>query len=523
MKNGTIRSLVTGMADQEFDPAQASKVGMQGVKDSGIIERFVVALLRLPITLLKPLIEIAASLLDDLLATLAEVFQAAQGQNASGFYRLAAAMITDLMGVSASGEALVNAFQQGGRQAAMRELGGAIYDTLAAEFANETQASINGVFQTPKGTGIGGLPAVTLTPEQGVAGGRAFLGYAAGFAIREGNTDLLAAYLPHGIGEMFKDFAEDFAKNLGIGRMARLVWKPLVSTLVATPMQQAMNLQYRPTLLDAGQAVRAFITGDLDEASLAQELALHGLDAKRQAAIFWQHAKSLDFQQIRTLFAVGVFQQSDVDIFMGRIGHGPSVSALMMQAEDFRPLREAGLAAARHFADQYLLGRITRTQYEGAINSVRHKIDATTLLTDAEVTAYLLAPEISSAAPRRHLSIAMLFRNYEDGLITLQEFSNAALDMGYSQDDVTILEQELLISAKRASDRIAKATAAAHRGLLAKLSIAQIKTAFVDGLIDIGTVRTELTSRNFAPDAVDTLVNEFLISAKLRQPTPPTA
>jgi hypothetical protein len=95
--------------------------------------------------------------------------------------------------------------------------------------------------------------------------------------------------------------------------------------------------------------------------------------------------------------------------------------------------------------------------------------------------------------------------------------------MGYSQDDVTILEQELLISAKRASDRIAKATAAAHRGLLAKLSIAQIKTAFVDGLIDIGTVRTELTSRNFAPDAVDTLVNEFLISAKLRQPTPPTA
>jgi hypothetical protein len=523
LQDPTIRAVVTGMADTEFDPAQAYKVGMQGVKDSGLIERIVVAFLRGAIRLLAPLIEEAASLLDDVLAILAEVFQAAQGQQSTGYYRLAGAMITDLTGVEANGEKLAAAFQTGGRQAAMRLLGGSIFDTLAAEFANETQATVGGAFQTPAGTGIAGLPGVTLSPEQGVAGGRAFLGYAAGFAIREGNTDMLAAYLPHGIGEMFKDFAEDFAKNLGIGRMARLVWKPLVSTLVATPMQQALNQQYRPMLLDAGQAYRAFVSGDLDDAGLAAELALHGLNDKRQTALFWQHIKGLDFKDVRLLSAVGVLQDADVSMWLGRIGHGPALAALLMQAEDIRPLRESALAVARHFTDQYLLGRITRVQFEGAVNSVRHQIDGTSLLTDGEVSALLKAPAISSAAPRRHLSVAQLFRDYEDGLITLSEFSDAATQMGYSTDEVTILEQELLISAKRAADRLAKQTAAAQRGFLAKLSVAQIKTAFEDGLIDVATVRAELEARHYAPAAVDTLVAEFLISAKLRQPTPPTA
>jgi hypothetical protein len=523
MQDPTIRKLVTGLADTEFDPAQAYKVGMQGVKDSGVIERWIVALLMAPLRLLSPLIELAFSLIDDVLTVLAEVFQAAQGQHATGFYRLAAALITDLTGIEASGDQLVTAFQGGGRQAAMRILGGSIFDTLAAEFANEAQSSVNGVFQTPKGGGIAGLPDVTITPEQGVAGGRAFLGYAAGFAIREGNTDMLAAYLPHGIGELFKDFAEDFAKNLGIGRMSRLVWKPLVSTLVATPMQQAMNQQYRPTLLDAGQAVRAYVTNDLDTPGLAAELALHGLNDKRQTALYWQHAKGLDLADILTLRAVGIFQDSDVATWRARLGHDGTVNALMSQAEDARPAREAALLTARHYATQYLLGKVTRVQFEGGLNSVRHKLDGTTLLTDGEVNALLALPEITSAAARHHLSIAMLFRNYEDGLITLSEFSDAATQMGYSADDVQILEQELLISAKRAADRAAKAEAAAARGLFAKLTVAQMKTAFESGIMTLDQVRQELTVRKYAPDAIDTIANEFLIAAKLRSVTPPTA
>lgn len=516
-----IRDIITGLADTNVDVAQVWKVGAQGIKKSGLIEYIIVAALSQVVRALSPLIEIAASLLDDVLTVLAGVFQAAQGQNSAGYYLLAGAMVTDLLGVATDGKALFDAFTKGGRQAAMAKLGGDIFDVLVSEFANITQSSATGEFTVPPGTGLAGLPAVTLTPEQGVAGAKAFLGYASSFAIREGNTDMLAAYLPHGIGEMFKDFAEDFSKNLGIGRIGRLVWKPAVTTMVATPMQQALNIQYRPTLYDAGQAVRAFITGDLDALGLAAELALHGWSDKRQAGVFWQHAKALDFNDIRTLYAVGQFTDTDVALWAQRLGHTSTVISFMQAALDARPAREECLAAARHFAQRYLNGLITRVQFEGALDSVRHKIDGTPLLTDGEVAALKQLPEIASAAPRRHLSLNQLTRQYEDGLLTLNEFSAAAASMGYSADDVQLLEQELLIAAKRASDRAAKAAAAARRGKLAKLSIAQLKTGFETGLLDLPEIEAELTLRGYAPAAVDAMAAEFRIAAKLQPPGTP--
>jgi hypothetical protein len=519
----TFRSFVTEMAERNFDPAQAYKVGMQGVKDSGILERFIVGLLRAGIKLLAPLIEEAASLLDDVLAILAEVFQAAQGQHSTGYYLLAGQMVTDLMGVETDGNALAAEFRSGGRQAAMVALGGKIFDVIAAEFANIAQTGATGAFTVAPGQGIGGLPAVTLSPTQGVAGAKAFLGYLSAFAIREGNTDMLAAYLPHGIGEMFKDFAEDFSKNLGIGRMARQMWKPLITTMVATPLQQAMNLEYRPTLYDVGQAVRAFITGDLSDSELAAELALHGWNDKRQQGVFWQHAKSLDWNDIHTLAAVGSFQDTDVALWGARLGHTSTVLSFMQQAEDLRPARAECLAAARHFAQQYLQGRITREQYAGAIDSVKNKFDGSPMLSAGEVQAFLSLPVIASAAPRRHLSLIQLTRQYENGLITLQEFSDGAASMGFSVDDVRLLEQELLIEAKRASDRAAKAANAALRGRFAKLTVAQMKTAFENGLMTLPEVAAELTTRGYAPDSITAIENEFRIAAKLQPPGTPTA
>jgi hypothetical protein len=523
MNDPTIRKTVTALADRNFDPAAFAKASAQGYKDSGIIESWIVALLRGAIRLLAPLIEEAASLLDDVLAILAEVFQAAQGQNATGFYRLAGAMITDLTGIEADGEKLARDFASGGRQKAMRSLGGSIFDTLAAEFANLPQSSVNGVFQTPKGAGAANLPDITISPAQGVAGGRAFLGYAAGFAIREGNTDMLASYLPHGIGEMFKDFAEDFAKNLGIGRMARLVWKPLVSTLVATPMQQAMNQQYRPTLFDVGQAYRAWVSGEYSPDDLFAELALHGWSQKRGAALQWQHLHGPDAATIRTLGATGRMSDADVSLWHRRAGQTDEVTGLMRQAADVAPARDACLGAARHFAQAYLTGHITRVQFEGALNSVRHDLHGSPLLSDGEVETLLTLPEISAGAPRRHLSVAQLMRTYDDGLITLQEFSDAVTAIGYSPDDVRILEQELLVSAKRAADRNQKAAHAILAGRFAKLTVAQMETAFAQGLMLEPDVRTELYTRGYPQASIDTLVAEFRAKAQKQPSQPPQA
>jgi hypothetical protein len=517
----TIRATVTGWADHTFDPNKAYKVGMQGVKASGVIEAWIVGFLRAGIRLLGPLIQEAASLFDDFLTILGEVFLQAQGQGSRGYYELAAGMVTDLLGISSSGASLYHAFTTGGRQAAMKELGGNIFDVLASEFADIAQTSSGGEYEIPKGTGVGNLPDVTLSPARGVAGAKAFLGYAAGFSIREGNTDMLAALIPHDVGKLFKDFAEDFAKNLGIGRIARLVWKPLVTGLVVTPMEWAMREQYRPTVYSVGEAYRAWASGVYSTEELQSELARLGWSDKRQEGLRWQHLKTPDRATLRTLHATAGISDEDYAMWEGRDGRTPEVTALLDAHDDFSVARTAVLHAASHYASEYLLGHITRTQFSGAVNSIKHTVNARAILTDGEITALDSLPVITGLAPRRHLSVAMLMRQYEDGLLTLGEFEAAVLAMGFGPDDARLLVQELLISAKRAADRNARAIANAHRGKLAKLSLAKLETAFVDGLIDLSEVRAELTARQYASAAIETIVSEFLIKAKLQQSTPP--
>lgn len=521
LNNPTIKKLVVGLGDAEKDFAQAAKVGMQGVKASGLIERFVVAALELPLILLAPLITFAVSLFDDLLTVLAKAFLAAQGEQSTGYYRLAAALMTDMLNIEVDEQGLVNSFQRGGRVAAMRDLGGKVVNTLAGEFMGVSQVASNGTFSAAAGSGVAGLPDLPLSETQGVAGLKAFVGFMTAFAIREGNTDMLASLLPFGTGELFKDFAEDFAKNLGIGRLARMAWKPIVTTTVGVPVQWALNRQYRPTLLTPAEAIRAFTNGDLTDVELGDVLTRHGHSSKNQFALARQHQKNPSVADLRDLWATGNITDVDRNAWLHNEGYSDAAIRTLDAAADWSPARFASLRAAEAYASQYLHGKITQTQFHLALDTLAASSTGQKFLTDGEVANLKALTAGAVAGTRTHLRVTQLMREYEDGLITLGEFEQHVTDLGYSPDDVQILTQELLIAAKRASDRAAKAASAAQRGRFAHLTVAQMKTAFTEGLLTLDEVKAELTARQYAPDAIATVANEFLIAAKLRPTTTP--
>lgn len=505
----TIRKLVTGLPDVSIDPAQASRLGMQGVAASGIIERAVVAFLRGIITLVGPLLYEAASLIDDFLVVLSNVFFYAQGQRSTGYYLLAAALMEDLLGIAVDGNQLYKDFQSKGRLSSMVTLGGSLWNTLAGEFTGVAQSNTSGAFTTQPGKGIGGLPAVTLSPTQGMDGARAFLGFAASFAMREGNTDLLADYLPYGLGHWFKDFAEDFSKSLGIGRMARLVYKPLVKVTVADRVQEALNMQYRPTLPTPRQAYAMWNQGTITVDQLRTILSMHGFADDMSAALQYESLERPTRAELRAGHAAGAIDDTTYNTWMARIGYTPELIALLDAYEDTLPMRDSVLAAARSFASQYLHGRITKVQYTGAIDSIKNKLDGSPILTTGEVDNLKRLASIAGAAPRRHMGVVQLYREYLDSLITLQEFEAAATALGYSQDDVTLLTQELLISEKRAASKAAAAAAKALRGPLYKLTIAQMEAGYVAGILDIATIEEELAARKYTPVAIADLVAQF--------------
>jgi hypothetical protein len=435
--------------DHEVDPRQAEKLSMLGVADSGIIERIVVALLSGLAKLAAPIIALAASVFDSFLTGLSEFFFDAQGQRGEGFYLLCAAIMKDLTGIDVDGAKLAADFKANGRLSAMQDLGGSLINVLASEFAGEAQGQGPGGFTVTKGDGIGGLPAKGLTPAGGVDAARALMGFMTSFAIREGNTDILADYLPWGLGRWFKDFAEDFSKNVGLGRLARVAFRPLFATMVGVPLQWALNQQYRPTLLSPEEAFRGFLAGTLSNDEFLEEMSRHGYSDTRRGVLTVMHSKPYPTNDIKILRLLGTLDDASVIENLKRSGFDQFTATNILKAWDSEAFREASLTAARHFVQTFLAGDITGDELRGAITNVGGLSTGSLLLSDSEVRALTSLATEEGAFPRKRISPAQMKQALIDGTVDILEYEDYLTVRGYPARDVNILGIEALIAAKQ--------------------------------------------------------------------------
>jgi hypothetical protein len=435
------------VGQQEIDPVNLGELFTKGVSLSGGFERFCLMLW----TAMFKVIEVAIGLfvdgMDRLLALLANFFLAAQGQTSPGFYQLTAALITDLTGVDVNGDELFGDFQARGRVAAMQAVGAKFVDVLTSEFAGVTQTDGGGVFNVGPGDGIGGLPAVPLTPEGGMNAARAFLGFAMSFAVREGNTDFFASLLPFGIGEGFKDYAEDLSKSLGLGRLTRLALKPIFQNLVAIPMTWAFNKQYTPTLLSAGESVRAFNSGLFSGDELNEELSRHGYSMERRNALQAFHSKYPPESDLFLLELIGQLPNSEHRNTLKRIGYNDDNITLLLKAEDNHTKRRLSLHITELLIHPLLAGTIDLATYTSVLNrftfSDQERIDLTGFATE------LLQH------PRKRLTWAQVTTAFVDGIYSVDDVANWLHTEGYSQDDIATMLQIDLLKLKAAQAKAA--------------------------------------------------------------------
>src|SRR6266446_4482469 len=111
----------------------AGKLQAEGTKDSGYPERLAAAGVLAIVKFLVPFIRILTESMDLILAAVADLFLAGQGEGSRGFANLTAALVGDLLGVETSGDALFTAFQTRGRIAAMQEVGASFADVITKE------------------------------------------------------------------------------------------------------------------------------------------------------------------------------------------------------------------------------------------------------------------------------------------------------------------------------------------------------------------------------------------------------
>lgn len=440
----------TGLADQETDPSIYAAKFMSGIPGTGIIERFVTALIVGIANLAGPIIATAASLFDTFLAALGTFFEYAQGQRTQGYYLFIASLMQDLTGIEVDGNQLWQDFQSGGRVNSMAAFGASFINAMASEMAGVTQVNAGNAWAVSPGSGEGGLPAITLSEAQGMNAVRAMFGFGTAFAVREGNTDMLADYIPYGLGHIFKDFAEDFSKQTGIGRLVRIAAKPVFQILGAVPATWALNVQYRPKLLGPQEAIFGWINGYLTVPQMQLEMQRAGYDDNKIALLTQMHSKTPSLKQLDDLVATGYMQESDRQVWMARSGHTPDVVTIIEAAEDAAILRRESLAAATHFLHEYVAGTIDSGTFQAAISGSGSLGQGRLALTAGEIAGLTSIAGALSGIPRKTLSAGEYKQAYIDGTVTLGEYGDFLTRIGYAQADVTILTIQATIALKKA-------------------------------------------------------------------------
>jgi hypothetical protein len=455
MSNGDLPPEIPPVTTPDLkDTAKLAGIGISG---SGLPANIAGALWASIVDGLKQVLTMIADAFDDVAALLTEFFTSAQGQDTPGFNRLVAAVLSDTLGVEVSAADLQQAQFESGRVGAMRRVGGDLFNTLANEF-------ITGTADSSEGPGIGGLPGRTgepLTPEQGVEAAKAFIGFALSFAVRQGNVAFLSSAIPWEWLGGIREYGEMMAKNLGLGRLVRRALQPYIQTLISQPLQEALNRQYRPHVLDAKQIASAFIRGDIDRSDYAERLKGLGYKDGDIDLLIADTYTRLNQQELLLLEETGAIGQSDLVKGLQQLGFNTSDVPLLIQARQLETVQGADRKYAAILAVQLLEGHIDQGTYTAAVNALRiPKLEADAITRNAVAEKDIR---------HKQLSLGFLKRAYFNAAITLDEYIAHAQALGYTPDDVDLLEQELLVEQKINADKIkAKAAKAAAKATATK-------------------------------------------------------
>src|SRR5215472_1653064 len=178
---------------------------------------------------------------DDYLIQLAKLYGYFESADNPGLNKLASVIVGDLLGVEY--DSATAGFGRGGASNRSGNI------SLGSKFL-EILTSLIGT-------------QVPLTAQGGWTAAQGFLGFLISFAIREANVDVISSLIPeeYRFGDEVKEYGAAVSRNLGMGRLARMAFAPLINVLVADPLKWYLNQQYRPTLMKEGELIRSQVRG----------------------------------------------------------------------------------------------------------------------------------------------------------------------------------------------------------------------------------------------------------------------
>jgi hypothetical protein len=334
--------------------------------------------------------------------------------------------------------------------------------------------------------------------------------------------EILSDILPFEIGHFtaFTGLSEDVIRTLGVGRLVRRAFAPLVDATAATPMKWATNKSYRPNLLSEGDIIRAFLRGDYTGDDAAEELARLGYTDRRQDILIKNASKRLSVDDVQVLRRANVLDRDYALQNLRDEGYDDTTAQYLVTAAEERRLagiRDDSLSTVvRAYADR----EIDESQFRALLDGV---ID-----DDVERELHLNAAQRLRQFNVKHLSHAEVLDCVEIGVLAIPDYRRWLEREGYAPDDADALELRLRVkldksvkaederkrlAAEKAKTQADAAAARqkrldeleAQRALHARGSIADLRRAVARGLIPLDRL-AEVLRAEYDDDTVQMLL-----------------
>jgi hypothetical protein len=242
----------------------------------------------------------------------------------------------------------------------------------------------------------------------------------AGAAVHATIEGWLNGKLPEILGEFvpidwlhFKEFTElshEIIHVLGLNRLVRSGFAPLVEVTARTPMQWYVNKVFSPALLAEGEIVRAFQRGDYSSAEAAEELGRLGYSPRRQDMLIKSAAKRLSLDDALQLARHGTIGRDYVLQNLVDQGYDQATAEFAVVAAEtkrFDAVNDNSLAA---LVSAYKNRDITDSQLSSFLNAI--------IVDDAERGGFEVAARTQRELNVRHLTGGGSDRLCELGIVT---------------------------------------------------------------------------------------------------------
>jgi hypothetical protein len=404
--------------------------------------------------------------MDEIMGMALGVILKAQGINQPGTVALMAHVLGDLLGLEINQEQLLASWTRHGRLGAMQSVGASLYNTLEGEFA-------------PPGS------AIPLQPS--VAPAERFMGFLIEFAIREGNLSMLSELIPEQYNFMggLREYGETLARYLGLGRLARQAFRPLMQTLVADPLQKALHLKYRPTGLSMAQAYKAYSHGVLTQADFEHVLATHGYSKENINLLYYDLAPEIPLGDGYLMAKFQGFSQDQLITQIQGKGFPKDVAPKIWQAEKDRHINSLLNTYLNEIKTQYGQGLIDDATVDNIFSDLPLLPDEREWWLRIIHSQIPKEPRIKPRRPvhMRHLSEGQLEHAFLEGILTLTQVQDYWLFLGYYPDDLQTLT--LLLLARQAAGRRTTSGHVPHR----QLTESELTKAYKAGIMDLAAVQ----------------------------------